>query len=445
MKRLHLLLALVCCSPLVLLPAETLAPAQSTVQLKSNSEVIAEVEASSPGSSWDQDGAEAALLDVIVDGVVQQQVILTGGAQRTLYRVSLGELSAGRHVIAVRRNDQWSAPGSKVEVSAVRALDARQALSASNYLALKHAPILFARADTLGHFTDAPLLMYFTSRKRDKGGIILEYTVVFSNEDGGTPSKALMARWGRTTDIEYVYRVELGADESIVSAHYQSNDHKDAAFTGRKMGTHPVLLVCTLNNVFCDRGYSPVQYRFVPSAIDLESTSREAVMDRFPWTYMISGQELQREHKIRELGSSASPNLISDPRNYLYVELTSQTQGCGLAVRVKRKNDLRWYSSNSGQADLTVWRSGFARTTVELPPDTQTTDVEQITVECVDLRNVLVQSYLPQPAPKADNVRVTKVFLLDGQYRPQLVDSSTAEFNLISGESRSTPVSERGK
>ena len=40
-------------------------------------------------------------------------------------------------------------------------------------------------------------------------GTRLRYSVVFSNEDGGTPADRLLATWGRLTDIEYVYGVEL--------------------------------------------------------------------------------------------------------------------------------------------------------------------------------------------------------------------------------------------
>ena len=35
------------------------------------------------------------------------------------------------------------------------------------------------------------------------------YSVIFSNEDGGTATDRLMATWGRTTDIEFVYGVEV--------------------------------------------------------------------------------------------------------------------------------------------------------------------------------------------------------------------------------------------
>ena len=43
-----------------------------------------------------------------------------------------------------------------------------------------------------------------------QGNRTIEYTMIWSNEDGGTNTPALMARWGRTTDIEWIYRVTRG-------------------------------------------------------------------------------------------------------------------------------------------------------------------------------------------------------------------------------------------
>ena len=68
-----------------------------------------------------------------------------------------------------------------------------------------NAPILFARLNTVGKFSDIPLLLY-CERLQENSEPVLQYTVIFSNEDGGTSTRALMARWGRSTDIEYVYK-----------------------------------------------------------------------------------------------------------------------------------------------------------------------------------------------------------------------------------------------
>ena len=80
-----------------------------------------------------------------------------------------------------------------------------------------YAPVLFERKNAIGKFTDIPLLTY-VEELNENGQKILQYTVIFSNEDGGTSTRSLMARWGRTTDIEYVYRAYLKADGTLDKA-----------------------------------------------------------------------------------------------------------------------------------------------------------------------------------------------------------------------------------
>jgi len=80
--------------------------------------------------------------------------------------------------------------------------------------------VLFARANTVAKPSDIPLIVY-CERLSENGVGFLQYTVIFSNEDGGTSTRALMARWGRTTDVEYVYRAFPGR------ATIQAKDHKE--------------------------------------------------------------------------------------------------------------------------------------------------------------------------------------------------------------------------
>ena len=50
--------------------------------------------------------------------------------------------------------------------------------------------------------------------------------MIFTNEDGGTPTDRLMATWGRTTDIEYIYSVEVDRAGEIVAEDYQGPEHE---------------------------------------------------------------------------------------------------------------------------------------------------------------------------------------------------------------------------
>src|SRR5207248_4961239 len=102
---------------------------------------------------------------------------------------------------------------------------------------LIHAPILYARPNTIGKFTDIPLITY-CERLQEDGFPILQYTVIYSNEDAGTSTRALMARWGRTTDIEWVYKAFLSRNGTEHHATIQAASHKEIQFKGKREGMH---------------------------------------------------------------------------------------------------------------------------------------------------------------------------------------------------------------
>src|SRR6266705_6796909 len=190
-------------------------------------EAEAAISASAPGAAWDKPVAEAAVASLAIDDVYNQDVLLYMGSQPWTYPVFLGPVTAGQHRLTLARNPQWSAAGAGFQLRQVQVRPL--AASDPDCAAVVHAPILYARADTLGHFSDAPLLMYY-ERLPGPQGDMLQYTVIFTNEDGGTPTDALMARWGRTTDIEYVYRITLDAAGSVRNEVFQAYDHKEQPF-----------------------------------------------------------------------------------------------------------------------------------------------------------------------------------------------------------------------
>lgn len=126
----------------------------------------------------------------------------------------------------------------------------------------------------MGHFSDVPMVMWY-ERLRDGADQVLQYSLLFSNEDSGTPTDALMARCGRACDIEYIYRVTLGSNGEIKKEIFQGMEHDDRPFQGSKIGRHPLILVATPNNCFADTGFSPVQYRLLPVYQDLSQHSRD--------------------------------------------------------------------------------------------------------------------------------------------------------------------------
>ena len=142
-------------------------------------------------------------------------------------------------------------------------------------------------------------------------------------------------------------------------------------------------------------------------------------MDRFPWMYSIMARELEEEGKIRPFGEIRGES-ISDPRNYLYIELEATNKQSGLVVWVKVKDQPRLFSSNRGRMDLVISRSGWYRTTVELPPGTRPDQVEFVALECMDLRDPILLYLDEGTLSPAESVlrNISKIFFLDAEYKP---------------------------
>ena len=175
--------------------------ATETFQLTEDMEVGLEIEAKAPGASWARKGAEASALLISVDGTYNQDLLLWAGDEFFKYRVMLGSLRQGKHTVSVALNPARSAAEARrAEVKALRPLQFATArggnLAVEDRLALTHSPVLYARANTIDHFTDLPLLMYYEILHEGGDDLIVRYTAIFTNEDGGTQTAALMARWG---------------------------------------------------------------------------------------------------------------------------------------------------------------------------------------------------------------------------------------------------------
>ncbi len=244
----------------------------------------------------------------------------------------------------------------------------------------RHAPILYQRADTIGTESDVPLLMYVEWDGAEKS---LTYTVIFSNEDGGTSTRALMARWGRTTDIEYVYKVWVNDDGSARRRQIQAKDHKDIAFEGPFEGDRPLLVPVTRNNrVAGATEKTGRRFDAEPILVDLSQHSREYVMDLKPETWKVMGEELKREGKLRPYGVVRGED-IGDPANYAYVEFNSdQKNGGRIAVGFTLPGERRVQLSHLGNVKFTVERSGWMRLATELPPVTRIADLHTLIFVC---------------------------------------------------------------
>jgi len=380
-------------------------------RLEQAAEVVADLELSSPGSDWGAEGREAAVATLRLDGAYCGSVMLYAGEKPFRYQVFLGPLGAGQHTLEIERDAKHSAAGSGLKVLSVELRHVRR--GDPYYPVLAHAPALYARPDTVGKFTDVPLLMY-CEREEEEGQPLLRYTAVYSNEDGGTSTRALVARWGRTTDIDYVVKVWLDAQGHARRATYQGRDHKELPFEGLRKGARPVLGVSTDNNMVSPETRSAIRYQLAPVAVHLANRSREQVMDQHPFTYRVMAQELQREGKLRPFGTLDGEN-TSDPRNYLYFEFQASNRQAGVAVRVRRRGEEVWWSSHLGRMDYAVSRSGWARTGVELPPGTRPEQIAEIGLECLVVRPERER----WPHSGACLIEsVSRAFFLEADYRP---------------------------
>jgi hypothetical protein len=378
-------------------------------QVSRPAEVVASLDMSSPGADWSKEGREAALATLTVDGAARQHVMLYVGGRPHTYAAFLGTLAAGVHRLEIERHAAYSAPGADLEVTAARFREV--ARGDPYWTALAHAPILYARADTVGLFTDVPLVAY-CERLVEDGKPFFQYTTIFSNEDAGTTTRALMARWGRTTDIEYIYRAWLDARGEVVRATIQTNGHKETDFDGQREGTHPFLIPSTRNNMVAAHGTSPIRYQIPPVEVDLSARPRETVMDQHPWTFQVMAREMEHERKLRPFGTVEGEK-IGDPRTYLFVDLQVANSSSALAARVRLAGRQAWQTSHLGRADLAISRDGWVRTTVELPPGTRPDQIGEIGFECLPAP--------VKPEPAAGTCRllaVSKVFFLKPDYAP---------------------------
>jgi hypothetical protein len=389
-------------------------------------ETLLDLSAAAPGTDWAVQGQESAVISLSVDRRYATDVVVTGSAPQD-QQVALGYVRRGHHKLRVAFADERSAPSAtKVTISGLDT--ATYAPGDPEYAALRYAPIVHGRdlAD-LGDanqnaVTDTPLVAWHEERASSTPGHTqLVYSVVWSNEDGGTNSPALMARWGRTTDIEWIYAVDIDADGERVPGTeiYQAPNHQTLPFQGGYDGDHPRLQTCTSNNNMCDVVDNPL--RFFPSAAQTlpAGKAREHLMDVNPWTYLVMAKELIREGKVEPPSpeTPATPE-VSDQRNYLYATVTRTTTGdpggsswAGLSLGVRLTSGETIYLAHHTDPTWSLRGNGTQATTVELPAGTKVGDIAEVSAH-----RIVVGT-----DPGA-TIRVTGIgrgFLLGDDYLPQ--------------------------
>src|SRR5262249_9096898 len=138
----------------------------------------------------------------------------------------------------------------------------------------------------------------------------------------------------------------------VLDERYQAVDHQTRRFDGNHIGSHPLIVVATLNNVFADTGRTKALIRPVPVAVDLHDATRESVMDADLWIYRVMSRELVTEKKIKpEIAWTGSS--IADPRSYVYVEGHLELQGTAVAAAALDADGV-WHFSHGGIPALAV-------------------------------------------------------------------------------------------
>ena len=392
---------------LALLLSAPLPLREHAFRLDREAEAVATVTASCERCDWGARGREAAVLALDVDGVPSQHLVLFRGATAE-YRVLLGPLGVGPHRLTIAHDAKRSAREAgvvRVEGVTIETVGEGEA----GYDAIAHAPILHTRPGSLGRFSDVPLLAWVETHAAAGGRRELRYSVVFSHEDGGTPVDRLMATWGRVTDIELVYSVELDAAGRVRREEYQGKDHVFARFAGRKEGRHPVMHVVTTNNMVSDRGRETPRVAPAPVPFALDGVSREAVMDAHPWTYRVSAQEVRRQGLV---AARPGRRRIRDPRRFATLEACGELRDARVAFDLgfPTPDGLRWAASDAGGEDFRVARDGCFRAAVAMPENATPADARQLRFRAYTRPARRGEKPLPRGSGSARIDRVTRVF-----------------------------------
>lgn len=392
-----------------------------TLDVHEAGEVSVVIVAGCARCDWGAAGREAVALRLSLDGRYSQHLILTRGEAPAEYVVSLGALAKGRHQLAIERDATLSAAGAGAATIEVMSVDTLVRGASTDHTEQSMSPILYARPNTVGRFTDLPLFMWYEVVPTPRGRQY-RYSVIFSNEDGGTPTDRLMATWGRTTDIEFVYGVELDESGRVLAEEFQGPGHEVPAFKGRHEGAHPLLWVSTDNNMVSESGPTAIRYALRPERFDLTDKTREIVMDANPWLYGVMAAELLREGKIVD-AAPPGQGTIPDPRRFVYVDACGQVGNAALAIAIgvhpaaaADPNAMDWVASDRGVRQYRIVRDGCFRIATPLPAGVSDRDLRALRVMAYE-RPVATDAPKPAAAP-VTLTRINTLFMLDERFRP---------------------------
>jgi hypothetical protein len=357
-------------------------------------EGVATLTFSASDADWGTLDAESVVVGVDVDGTHVGTIVVYGGAAPTPYRIMLGALGGGTHVLGLRHEKKLSpAATSPVSLLAAPSVEAIAAPD-TRYDFTRFAPILLGIDTDLNPqngvagpvrgnaASDVPLIIYSTAVP-GSGLTTYRYTMIWSNEDGGTGQypDVLIARWGRTTDIEGILEVDVSDSGDLLEIRFRPDESGTlATFAGAFQGTHPIIRTSTANGLIADNGASTLQFAIPPLDYDDTNLPREGGMDLDLNSYIVMSKEMVREGKTEPVGNPASKKL-SDLRDYLYLDYNIDVSASGQVLRgIAVVGGVTYYSDHNQSFTLALnprFPAGIGRTAIELPPGTQLADIQQ--------------------------------------------------------------------
>ena len=231
--------------------------------------------------------------------------------------------------------------------------------------------------------SDTPLVVYAKATP-GMGLTTYRYTLIWSNEDGGTGTvpDVLIAKYGRTTDIENIVEVDVSNAGALLAARFRPDESGSLApFAGvLRDGTHPIVRTSTANGLIADDGASTLAFGLPPFAYDDTGLPRELGMNFDPVSYVVMSKEMIRERKIEPTGNPATRTL-SDLRNYLFIDYDIDVSIGGQVLRgVAVVGAITYYSDHALPFTTALnprVSDGVGRLSVEIPPGTAIGDIQQ--------------------------------------------------------------------
>ncbi len=358
-------------------------------ELSQPAQVVAHFQISSE-TDWENPELPAVFLEVLIDDRLASHLVTYMGRPFHDYAIHLGALIAGPHNLAFQRADSSTA---MLKLREVR-IDIYEKDHAF-FSVLAHAPIIFGRSrrdvstneangmllDPDMRHSDVPLLLVYDEQASNFGKT-RTYTVFFSNENGGTPPPGLLHLWGRYTDIEWAYRVELDDTSKRRQAFFQGPKHQQLVYRGGFENDQPTLQVATLNNMFSDSLTTKLRFALPPLFNMPPDSPRESMMLQAPWTWQVSAKEARREQRLDP--SPVDSTRIADLQRYLYIHFVAQPEKAGTKTGgfflVKYKKSPNTYASNLWNDNLII-RSDTTisrQTAVPLPAGTSPDDLQRL-------------------------------------------------------------------